>query len=672
MRYSFFLVFVLVANVVQAQMPAKKYRWKQLGPFTTPPTNTAVGKSTAVGMGWVQDLLITKQGWFAGSMTGGLYKSKTEGKKWKKIDNDTVQLGTLCLLQVGDTVYRGTGVTHYDVDFGVGLLYSVNAGKTWQPTGLSFDPLQTQPLWDVAADEKGTMVACTPTAIYMSRDASRTWQEVYRDENVNLREVLIDSSGAMWACGTKLLYSTDGQNWLDRTTALSLTSKLGRVSLVQDPQNTKRFLAFYGEKRKGVIDQSYDGGKTWNRLYSNRLISRADIHHTAIGIAPNDSNTIVLGTYRAYVSTDGGVSFKVATTPKKYAVNFAHDDIRNLYVLASNDIYLATDGGVFHSRDSGDTWQNKTGKGLTITQIYGMDQMVNGDLIMGCQDLGYFYYKANKWIHLGDYYGDGGDALQNSSGMNIMLGGRLRQIDLESKKRSVYIHPSTTASPFTAKLVQHPQGRDTFYYIGTDVWLYKNEKKVNLTKEIDGKREIVSGFDINALNPKQLIFAYNQPTWDKTKLTGKLHKSMDGGATWVDLTANMPLLAWRHVTGVATHTQHPNIITVSLGKLDDETIHKAMRSIDGGITWRDYSQGLPRYETFGIWAIPNTTGVLLASLQGLYYRNDKMDAWQQVKGKIPAVAVRDIAIDVKTRKTYAATYGSGMWYFKMPRKMLKY
>lgn len=672
MRYKITSVLLVLCYAVLAQVPAKRYKWKQLGPIVTPPTNASVGKSTAVGMGWVQDLLVLENEWYAGSISGGLYKTTNAGKRWKKTDTDTLQMGTLCLLSVGDTIYRGTGLTHYDEDLGVGLLYSVNKGKTWEHTSLKFDPLKRQPLWDVDADGKGKMIACTPTAIYYTTAGSSAWEEVYRDKAADFREVLIDASGSLWVCGNRLMHSTDGINWEDKSSRLTIKGALERVSIAQDLQNTNRFLAFYGEQYNGVIDQSYDGGKTWSRLYASRKVSRADIHHTTIGIAPDDSNTIVLGTYRAYISTDGGKSFEVATTPRKYAANFAHDDIRNLYVLASNDIYLCTDGGVFHSIDTGKTWDNRTGKGLTITQILGMHLMEDESIVMGCQDLGFFQYKKKKWTHLGDYYGDGGDAIETRQGINILLSGRMKKINAATLKGSRNIHPRTSASPFTARLVHYPGALDTFYYLGTDVWKIAGDEKLNLTKDIDGKKEMVSGFDINLSKPNQIFFSYNQPTWSTANLTEKLYKSEDGGKSWTDLTTNLPILAWRNVTGIATQTNKHEVVIVSLGKMDDSEVYKAIISKDGGLTWENYSHGLPPYETFGIWPIPNSTGFLLSSLEGLFYRNDGMEAWIKLEGKVPSVPIRDIGVNLKSRKIYAATYGSGLWYLKIPKKMLNY
>lgn len=146
---------------------------------------------------------------------------------------------------------------------------------------------------------------------------------------------------------------------------------------------------------------------------------------------------------------------------------------------------------------------------------------------MGCQDLGYFLYKDKKWMHLGNYYGDGGDALQTNYGTHILMGGRLKQIDVKTLKSYTNTHPPDRNNPFVAKLVHYPGARDSFYYIGNDVWSAFNGNFTNLTKSIDGKKELVSGFDINASRSTQMFFSYNQPTWNsKNSPASSLNRKM--------------------------------------------------------------------------------------------------------------------------------------------------
>lgn len=674
MRYRISILLLIVALGMSAQEPARKYKWKQLGPISTAYTETDIGNYTAVGMGWVEDVWLGEKYWYAAAMTGGLYRSRNEGKSWKKIDSDTIQLGTLCLWESADTLYRGTGLTHFGDRFGVGLLYSADWGKTWGETDLKFSKNEKKPLWDVASDQN-QWVACTPHAIYTSQNGVRGWTKVYEEPNTKLWEVHAEF-GKLWAVGDKVLRSDDGgKTWIELSSNLSVSksgkNEVKRISVAIDPNDENRVLAFYGYKGKGTIDESKDGGATWKNLYSNRKIARADRHHTEISFAGESSDVVIVGTFRAYMSLDGGLTFTTSTAPKKYASNFAHDDIRGLYSAQSDNILLATDGGVFQSLDTGKTWINKSGKGLTLTQIYGMHQLADGSILIGCQDLGYFIYKEKKWTHLGNYYGDGGDALETGEGVKVLIGGIMKTIDMSKRKGAVYSHPPVRHNPFRAKFYRYPESTDSFFYTGRDLWFYANGTYTNMTEDIEGKLETVSGFDINPKKPNQLFFSYSQPTWDVKNMKDKFHRSMDGGVTWEDITHKIPVLAWHYIVSISSSPDDPNEVVVCLGLMDSDQLHKVYKSIDGGDTWENISEGLPPYETFQIEHI-GTSGLLLASLGGMYYTNDKLGKWIKLKGKLPPIAARDFEINIIERRLYVATYGAGLWSMKIPKKMLRY
>jgi hypothetical protein len=62
MRFKSFPVLVLILTIStlgKAQLPVKKFKWKHLGPFEMAPSNVDTGKWTAVGQGWIEDVLIT-------------------------------------------------------------------------------------------------------------------------------------------------------------------------------------------------------------------------------------------------------------------------------------------------------------------------------------------------------------------------------------------------------------------------------------------------------------------------------------------------------------------------------------------------------------------------------------------------------------------------------------
>jgi photosystem II stability/assembly factor-like uncharacterized protein len=209
-------------------------------------------------------------------------------------------------------------------------------------------------------------------------------------------------------------------------------------------------------------------------------------------------------------------------------------------------------------------------------------------------------------------------------------------------------------------------------YRGTGLTHYDKDLGIGILKSKDKRKtwqETGLKFDKNQRNP----------VWDiacnasrNVLAAGKFFKSINGGESWTDITQNLPILAWHYITSISSNPTNLNEVYVSLGKMDDSYLNKVYQSEDGGMTWKNVSTGIPPYETFKIEHIPNSSGVILASLGGLFYKNDNLDQWIRLEGKIPPIAIRDFVIDIENRKIIVSTYGNGLWQMKMPRRMLRY
>jgi len=672
-----FLILITFSFTVNAQL-FNTFNWKHLGPFTTPTSTANTNNWTATGQGWIEDVLITDKYWYAAAMTGGVYRSRNQGRTWKKVDDDSVQLGTLCLHAQEGIIYRGTGRTHYGQDFGTGILQSKNNGRSWQITGLAFQQNEQKIVWDIKGMGKHLM-AVTNQEIWIGRvGESKEWEKVLTKEGENFRLITYDVLDAahILVGGKELYESTDGGNSFNVIThQLSLPSteevELERIAICQDPITSTRWLAFYGSKRKGYVDESIDNGKTWTNIYMNKKVERADKHHTEVSLVPGIPGAVILGTFRAYISTDSGKTFEISTMPLKDNKQFAHDDIRGIYTCQDGNIFLATDGGVFLSSDVGSTWQNKNGKGLVVHQVYGLQILPDDELLIGCQDLGYMYSDAKEGNQYGRHYGDGGDALSNSQGIYIMVGGRIRLIDSISSTRYSNAHPNDRSNPFSAYFYRDPTDTAVFYYVGSTIWKNTDGKWEGLTNKIDGKDQLIRGFDVNRSNPLQLFFSFDQPTWSTSNLKGKLYKSIDGGESWVDITAKLAITAWHLVTDIVSNPNDPNEVYACLGRMDSDQLHKVYKSTDGGETWLNFSDGLSKYETIKLSYVPNTNVLLMSTVAGFYYRKNTMSSWEQVSGKIPNMETRDFEVDKKGKYLYAGTYGNGVWRLKIPKKWYK-
>jgi photosystem II stability/assembly factor-like uncharacterized protein len=677
--YYRYLIFILILISLTANSQiCNKYRWKHLGPFTTPQSTANFGSWTATGQGWIEDVLITDKYWYAAAMTGGVYRTKNEGKNWKKVDADSIQLGTQCLYEYDNTIYRGAGRTHHGQDFGIGVLKSSDNGKSWRSSGLTFNNTEQKVVWDIEGNNRKLFALTDSELWYADRDSLDKWTLAYTAKDEDLRSVICDTKDDLHViiAGKELYETTDGGvSFQIITKRLSLPAsnndELQRIAICQDQNTTTRWLAFYGGRRKSYVDQSLDNGKTWSNIYANREVDRADRHHTEISLVPNHTEVIVLGTFRSYVSRDSGRTFSVSTLPVRGNKKFAHDDIRGITTNADGTIFLASDGGVFSSTDAGATWKNNSGKGLVVNQAYGIHLLSNDNFLIGCQDLGYMHYTKGDWKHLGRHYGDGGDALSTDRGVYLLVGGRIRLVDSITSEKYRNLHPRDRSNPFVAHFSEHPIDSSSFYYLGNNVWKNTNNKWTNLTEDIKGEEQPIRGFDINPKNPNQLFFSFDQPTWSTRKLIGKFFRSMDGGQTWKDITINLPIAAWHSITSVVSNPQNPNEVYASLGLMDTDQLNKVYKSTDGGDTWTNYSAGLPKYETIKVAYLKGANTLVLSTVAGLYYRGQYDKKWKLLSGQIPRIEVRDFEIDQKGKYLYAATYGNGVWRMKIPRKWYK-
>lgn len=679
-RIGIVILFLSIILQTQGQRIRNKHCWSYVGPVEIPPTNADSLHWTSTGTGWIESLQITDKGWFAGAITGGLYRSKNQGKIWKKIDQDSIQLGTLSLLYRDGVLYRGTGLTHYDEKFGLGLQKSTNGGRTWEYTGLQFKPEQQQPIWALALNTtKTAFLAASYNTIYRSGDRGNSWEIVYTADKPDFRSLLFLDDTLCTAAGNRLLLSNNGGlDWNDETQKLGYTKTKRaakvpqRIAVTQDPNLPNRLLVLYSIDNQVFVDESLDCGRSWVTIFNTYTIRRVDVHHAEIGVVPGNSNLVLIGGVRAYLSKDGGRSFKQVTYPQNLSDRFAHDDIRGIELKSVNELYLATDGGVFMSRDTGNTWQNVSGKGLNTMQIYGVGFVRNG-LAVGCQDLGTFMVEneGKDWLNLASLYGDGGDVLHQDTSFLALMSGTVRLLQYSNLKRDVFIHPPTSSSHFTSWFRYLDESKDSFFFVGKELWFGSNGNWTNVTKSIPRNEFVLTGFDYSSTNSDIMYVAYDQPTWNGEQLKGKFYKTTDGGINWKDITSNLPILAWRHITSIAINPLNDQEIWVSTGFYDQETLYKTYRSFDGGETWENKSKGLGRYETFKMQFLPNGKGVFLASLDGMYLYLKNQEQWHKLKGKIPPVAIRDFEIDYSNDILYAATYGNGLWRMKIPRRYLK-
>ncbi len=161
---------------------------------------------------------------------------------------------------------------------------------------------------------------------------------------------------------------------------------------------------------EGRVLRSTDGGSTWTERVDNDFCKPQCSYDIALAVDPVNSERLYLGgafSFPLQVSTNGGQSFGLSD-------NGLHADMHSIVVSESspNVVYAGSDGGIYRSDNSGQTWTSLNNGDFSATQFHSVATHPTDPnfAIGGTQDQGTNFRKADgNWEHIET--GDGGPAV---------------------------------------------------------------------------------------------------------------------------------------------------------------------------------------------------------------------------------------------------------------------
>ncbi|MEM6514801.1 MAG: hypothetical protein AAF688_01370 [Bacteroidota bacterium] len=541
---------------------------------------------------------------YAGTASGGLWKSDSGGITWKPIfDNElTASIGAVAIQQSNPSVIwvgTGEGNPRNSLNGGYGIYKSLDGGKNWKAMGLE----KTRHIHRVIIDPTNPDVVYVAAigspwgehperGIYKTTDGGETWNKIlFANNKTGAADLVMDPTNpnkliaAMWEHkrdpwffksggeGSGLHITHDGgKTWKKITDKEGFPKgELGRIGIAIAPSSPNIVYALV-EAKKNALYKSTDGGFKWRKINDKNDIGNRPFYYSDIYVDPQNENRIYSVFTYVNVSEDGGKNFN-QLMPAYGANNGVHPDHHAWWIHPEDGSYMidGNDGGLNITRDRGKSWRFIGN--LPLAQFYhiNVDNEIPYNVYGGMQDNGSWKGPAYVWRSQG---------IRNSYWQEISFGDGF---DVVPDKEDARFGWSMSQQGYVSRY-----DAETGNNYGV--------KPTHPDPEVRLRFNWNSAINIDPFDSSTIYFG-----------SQFVHKSMDKGNTWTiispDLTTNDPEKQKQSESGGLTMDatgaeNHTTILVIEPSPLekdmlwvgtDDGRVHY---TTDGGTNWTDVSKNL--------------------------------------------------------------------------------
>jgi PKD repeat protein len=639
--------------------------WQAVGPFGDPAGGNA-GRINAVRI----DPSNPSSLWIA-TPDGGLWNTTNLGVNWSTQTDQIAVLGSSDMVfEPGNpqTMYLATGDGDAGDSYSIGVLKSIDGGSTWNPSGLSWPISLRTKMYKLLINplNKNVLFAATTKGLYRTLDAGTTWNVVgVAGAKITDVEYRPGDTTTLYAVSSDFYKSTDGgATFSIVTSALPLNTAVDRLAIAVTPADpavvyvvgsdatNDGFYGFYQSTDKGSTFAKKASSPNLLGWASNGNDSGGQGWYTlSIAASPTNASEVVVGGVNIWRTTTAGNSWNLFAHWTGQGAPYVHADIHDLTYLNGTTLFTGTDGGVFTTTNSGTSFAAINGN-MNIAEIYhiGLSKNTYQKAISGHQDNGTNIFNGGWSQTLG---GDGMDCFMDWSNDKVMYGEQYQGSFNVTTDGGVNWNGITNGLTGTGAWVtpwhQDPITPNTIY--GGYQQMFKSANQGTSWTQmgtLPGTGFVVE-FAIAPSNP-QVIYVIKSDT---------IFKSTNGGIGWTDITGTLPT-ANAQMTAVTVEDRNPNRVWVTFSGYSNG--NKVYASADGGLTWANYSTGLPNLPTNTIVYWNGTKdGLYVGCDVGIYYRDSTMASWMAYNAGLPNVSVFNLQIFYPLGKISAATFGRGIW-----------
>ncbi|HEV2387814.1 MAG TPA: hypothetical protein VGS20_11230 [Candidatus Acidoferrales bacterium] len=647
---------------------------------------------------------------YMGATGGGVWKTTDDGEVWENVSDPFFAAGSVGAIAVAPSnpsvIYVGTGSAciRNNVQPGIGMYKSLDAGITWQRAGLD-DAGQIARIRIDPHDPNLVYVAVQGHAfgpnsdrgVFRSSDGGRTWQKaLFIDDRTGASDLAMDARNpkvlyaAMWT-GVRhpwgliggsiqggVFKTTDGGNHWNKLAGGLPTGAVGRIGVAVSPAAPSRVWALVDAAGGGSgVYRSDDGGESFQRLDASRALTGRSCYYAHIFADPKDPDVVYVGNTDFFKSADGGRTFSPIPMP--------HGDNHALWIDPEDTRVMieGNDGGATITIDGGKTWSSQLNQPTAEIyrvvaddqfpyRVYGAQQDQYDALSLPSRSANFgARLQLQHWYAVGGM--EGGFVAVDPRNPAIVYaggpGGMITRYDRsEMFLRGINVYPEAGfssaslryrftwnapifLSPLEPNFVYHTSN---YVHRSTDGGQSWATISPDLTRNDKTKETLPAGNVGSESMPYPTISAFAESPMRRGVLwagsdDGLVHLSRDDGRHWQDVTPQaMP--AWATVNSIEPSSHDPARAFLAVFRYQLDDFHPYIfRTGDYGRSWTlltDGRNGIPPADfVHVVREDPIRKGLLYAGTEfGMYVSFDDGSHWQSLQLNLPRTPVSDLIV----------------------------
>ena len=361
---------------------------------------------------------------YAGSVSGGLFKSINRGNTWNRVNSFSAVLAVSCIAQTNNgTIYVGTGST-FESFTANGVWYTTDGGTTFSqlmPTTSFGSAAINEIVADPIANDKVYIGGNFPVKLTIAENTTTFTTEPSITGSVTDFHISKDGTVKLAGVGSRTYVAENTNTFTKVSNTLGTGGKLKESGItrieyaISHEKNSTGKYSLYAlmskSGRLGGVASSIDNGQNWIEVLAETpagsdpsTVTATDPftvgsgfqgnYDNVISVTPGNSNRVIIGGIdmfqwiKSSSSAYGQMSKISAWDASPTSSTYSHADHHELVWDNTGRLYVGSDGGIDISDNATSTNPSyyPANRGYNVTQFYGIGYSKYGDLIGGAQD----------------------------------------------------------------------------------------------------------------------------------------------------------------------------------------------------------------------------------------------------------------------------------------------